>query len=99
MYCILGKFISQTFELLIGVHLTGMHLSQACVSQECTLEAATYVPMYISLDPLGRCVVLGEVITCPLIGPASVGVSKGRAQQQQKPSVFAAGSQVPGFNK
>jgi hypothetical protein len=24
LYCILGKFISQTFELLIGVRLTGV---------------------------------------------------------------------------
>jgi hypothetical protein len=56
IYCTLGKFISQTFELLIGVHLTGMHLLQACISyrhasligmhllQAYILEAATLHP-------------------------------------------------------
>jgi hypothetical protein len=33
IYCTLGMFISQTFELLIGVLLTGMHLLQVYISR------------------------------------------------------------------
>jgi hypothetical protein len=49
VYCILGKFISQTFELLIGVHLTGMHLLQACISyRHASLTGMHLLQAYIS---------------------------------------------------